>query len=91
MCSSPLLVAWIMFAGTTNFKVVGGVLLGLQSSGQYGDAETKIIFEGKQVDKEQLWQSCMFTLWTRLKAYQKDFQYSYQQWQVNPGNCLIQL
>ena len=30
------------------------MLLGLQSFGQYGDAETELFFEGKQVDKEQL-------------------------------------
>jgi len=32
-----------------------------------------IILEGHQPDKEKLWYKCLFTTWSWLKAYKKDF------------------
>lgn len=47
-----------------------------------------MVFEGQHLDSNQLWERILYMTWTWLKAYQKNFPWSYQQWQANPGLCL---
>lgn len=54
-------------------------------------AWNKFIFENKFPNKEQIWQRCLFNTWSWMKAFKKDFMVSFQQWQVSPGVCLLNL
>jgi len=40
------------------------------------------------LDSNQLWERILLVTWSWLKAYQKIFSWSYQQWQANLGLCL---
>lgn len=46
------------------------------------------IFEGKNLDREQLWHKILFTMWSWMKAYQ-NFPYSFQQQQSNTASYML--
>ena len=47
-----------------------------------------MLFEGSNFEVEQIWQRIMFAMWSWMKEYCKDFNYSFVQGQVNPTVCL---
>ena len=48
-----------------------------------------IVFNGGHFDKQKIVQEIMFQSWTWIKEFDKSFSYSFVQWSMNSGLCLL--
>jgi len=48
------------------------------------------VFRGTALNFHKLWHDALFHYWSWLKSYEPNFNYSYVQWETNPGPCIDQ-
>nr|KYP66878.1 hypothetical protein KK1_013189 [Cajanus cajan] len=52
-------------------------------------ARNKCVFEGEHLDGNRLLQQTVLYSWSWLTSFDKSFNYSFSQWEANPGLCII--
>nr|KYP45153.1 Putative ribonuclease H protein At1g65750 family [Cajanus cajan] len=52
-------------------------------------ARNKYVFEGEHLDGNRLLQQTVLYSWSWLTSFDKSFNYSFSQWEANPGLCII--
>nr|KYP34281.1 Putative ribonuclease H protein At1g65750 family [Cajanus cajan] len=52
-------------------------------------ARYKCVFEGEHLDGNRLLQQTVLYSWSWLTSFNKSFNYSFSQWEANPGLCII--